>query len=116
MSLKNTEPNNAIASLRKTILENPSDAWSLSRLGEAYQEAGIPQEAIARLHEAIALVPDFPLPYRQLASVYHSLGDSNLAKLYRDKAEELSWKAKIHAELWRLKITSSETGRGGTPL
>jgi Flp pilus assembly protein TadD len=116
MSSQITQYHSAIVSLRKTIRENPSDAWAHSCLGAAYHKAGFPEAAVAQLHRAIALAPDFPLPYRQLAGVYRSLNDLQLAGIYHEKAEELVLKAKARAEKWRLEIAPSKAARKKPPL
>ena len=116
MSWMIAERNEDIVFLQKYIRENPSDAWAQSRLGAAYHEAGFPEAAVARLRRAIALVPDFPLPYGQLACVSRSQGNSHLARIYQEKAEELMVKAKARAEMWRLSIAPWKTDPGKPPL
>jgi tetratricopeptide (TPR) repeat protein len=80
----------AIADFNEAIRLEPAQAEHYYKRGVAYARQGDHEKASASFASAIALNDKHVDAYRQMASMMQSLGRSELAAQYRQKANELA--------------------------
>ena len=89
---------------------------TLNNIGASYLADGRFDEAIAAFHEALAIDPQYPLPYCNIAVVSMVQGDRDSADRLLDEARRLGYTAgKIDAVIHRAQaFLASVEGRGSS--
>lgn len=82
----------------KAVELDPSDSWSLYRLGRL-RSSTYPEEAEGLLQRAVAISPDYSEAWQELVFVYETLDDLPSAEAALEKCIELTPQAWLFGEL-----------------
>lgn len=77
---RNSVWRNKLSLWSDTARKNPENSWAQFKLGEAYQNNELLDEAEMQYSLALKLNPEFPLAYRNLAMVYEVRGEIDSAE------------------------------------